>query len=339
MSLVLDGSTAAAAQELRSRHGLLRTIRTKVGAAVLTLAFVLVFNFFLFRVLPGDPAKNLTRNRAVPPEQIAEMRRGFGLDQPLWRQFLAYLKSTATGDLGISWQYHTEVSRLIADRFWPTLLLVGLSTLLAAAIGVWLGIRSAWKRGSRFDRISDLLTNALYAVPTFWLGLVLLIAFGGLFPTGNMITHGLDPLSAEGVLDVAWHLVLPVLAMTITYLAQYSMVMRSSLLDEMGADYLTTARAKGLRDDLVRRRHAVPNALLPTMTLIFLNIGFIISGAVTVERIFSWPGLGQLSYDALKTPDFPVLQGTFLVFSASVIVANLLSDVLLTVFDPRVRDS
>jgi peptide/nickel transport system permease protein len=316
----------------------LRTVRVKVLGSVVTLAFVLVFNFFLFRVLPGDPAKDLTRNRAVPPEQIAEMRRNFGLDQPLYRQFLDYLRNTAHGDLGISWQHHTPVSSLIAERIWPTVLLIGLSTLLAATIGIWIGIRGAWKRGSRFDTISDLLSNALYAVPTFWFGLVLLIAFGGFFPAGNMLSQGVKGWSVPGLVDVGWHLTLPVCAMTFTYLAQYSMVMRSSLLDEMGADYLTTARAKGLRDDLVRRRHAVPNALLPTMTLIFLNIGFIISGAVTVERIFSWPGLGQLSYDALSTPDFPVLQGTFLVFSVSVIVANLISDLLLSVFDPRVRN-
>ncbi|MET8049627.1 ABC transporter permease [Streptosporangium sp. NPDC005286] len=336
MALLLEDPKAVAETTGRG-GGLFRTIRTKVVGALLTLGFVLVFNFFLFRVLPGDPARNLTRNRAIPPEQLAEMRRGFGLDQPLWRQFLSYLENTARGDLGISWQHHAPVSQLVAERFWPTVLLVGLSTLLAAVIGIWIGIRGAWWRGGRFDRVTDLLSNALYAVPTFWLGLVLLVAFGDFFPTGNMISHGVKGLSVEGFVDVAWHLTLPVLAMTFTYLAQYSMVMRSSLLDEMGADYLTTARAKGLRDDLVRRRHAVPNALLPTMTLIFLNIGFIISGAVTVERIFSWPGLGQLSYDALSTPDFPVLQGTFLVFSVSVIVANLLSDVLLTVFDPRVR--
>jgi peptide/nickel transport system permease protein len=339
VTVLLEDDRAAASERRGPWPGMLRTFRDKLAAALLTLSFVLVFNFLLFRVLPGDPAKNLTRNRAVPPEQLEAMRRSFGLDQSLWQQFLDYLKNTARGDLGISWQHRVPVSQLIAERFWPTMLLVGLSTLLAAVIGVWIGIHGAWRRGSRFDKVTDLAANALYAMPTFWLGLVLLIAFGGLFPTGNMISQGVQALSFEGVLDIAWHLTLPVTAMTITYLAQYSMVMRSSLLDEMGADYLTVARAKGLRDDQIRNRHAVPNALLPTMTLIFLNIGFIISGAVTVERIFSWPGLGQLSYDALKTPDFPVLQGTFLVFSAAVIVANLTSDVLLTVLDPRVRKS
>ena len=140
-----------------------------------------------------------------------------------------------------------------------------------------------------------------------------------------------------GTGDLLWHLALPCLVLTLVYLAEYSLIMRSSLLDELNADYLTTARAKGLRDVMVRRRHAVPNALLPSITLIMLNLGFVISGAITTEVVFSWPGLGQLSYIALNAPDYPVLEGAFLLFSAAVIIANLIADLLLTVFDPRVR--
>lgn len=315
---------------------MLRSIATKVGGAALTLLFVLVFNFFLFRVLPGDPAKTLLRNAHASAEQIARIRRQMGLDRPLFVQFWTYLNNTLRGDLGTSFQ-GVPVSRLIAESLWPTVLLVGLSTVLATVIGVWIGIRGAWYRGGPFDRAATVVTNALYAMPTFWFGLVLLIAFAAFFPTGGMRSFGVDPWSVHGVTDLAWHLTLPVATLTFTYLAEYALVMRSSLLDEMGQDYLTTARAKGLRDDLVRRRHAVPNALLPTMTLVFMNLGFVISGAVTVERVFSWPGLGQLSYDALSTPDFQVLQGTFLVFSVGVIVANLFADLLLSAVDPRVR--
>jgi len=321
-----------------------RRIGGKLVGAVLSLAFVLVFNFFLFRVLPGDPAKNLTRNRLVPAEQVQALRESFGLGKPLPQQFAGYVRDTLRGDLGISYKFRRPVSDVIAERIWPTVLLLGLSTVLSTVIGLFIGIRGAWRRGSTFDRGSLAVSLALYAMPEFWLGILLLIAFGvgvgplpGLFPTGGISTPGTDMTSLAGVLDVARHLFLPCLTLTLAYLAEYALVMRSSLLDELGEDYLVTARAKGLRDALVLRRHAVPNALLPTTTLIFLNLGFVVSGAITIETVFSWPGLGLLSYEALRTPDYPVLQGVFLLFSAAVIVANVLADLLYPYLDPRVR--
>jgi peptide/nickel transport system permease protein len=316
----------------------------KVVGAVLSLAFVLVFNFFLFRVLPGDPAKNLTRNRLVPAEQVQALRESFGLGKPLPQQFAGYVRDTLRGDLGISYKFRRPVSEVIAERVWPTVLLLGLSTMLSTVIGLFIGIRGAWRRGSVFDRGSLAVSLALYAMPEFWLGILLLIAFGvgigplpGLFPTGGLSSPGTELASLAGVLDLARHLFLPCLTLTLGYLAEYALVMRSSLLDELGEDYLVTARAKGLRDALVLRRHAVPNALLPTTTLIFLNLGFVVSGAITIETVFSWPGLGLLSYEALRTPDYPLLQGVFLLFSAAVIVANVLADLLYARLDPRVR--
>ena len=161
--------------------------------------------------------------------------------------------------------------------------------------------------------------------------------FPGIFPSGGTITPGLDPWSLEGILDQAWHLCLPAATLTLAYLAEYALVMRSSLVDELRQDYLTTARAKGLMDKLVRRRHAVPNALLPTITLVFLNIGFVVSGAITVETVFSWPGLGLLSYQAIRGPDVPLLQAIFLLFSLAVVVANIVADIVVAAVDPRVR--
>jgi peptide/nickel transport system permease protein len=315
-----------------------------VGGAAFSLAFVLVFNFFLFRVLPGDPAKNLTRNRLVPAEQVAALRKSFGLGKPLHEQFVDYLRNLLHGDLGISYRYRRPVTDLIADHLWPTILLLGVSTLLSTAIGLWIGVRGAWRRGGAFDRVSTGTTLTLYAMPEFWLGILLIIFLSvglgpvpGLFPTGGISSPGTDTGSLAGMVDVAWHLTLPCLTLTLGYLAEYALVMRSSLLDEMGEDYLTTARAKGLRDALVLRRHAVPNALLPTTTLVFMNLGFVVSGAITIETVFSWPGLGLLSYEALRAPDFPLLQGVFLLFSAGVIVANLVADLLYSLLDPRVR--
>ena len=321
-----------------------RRLGGKLVGAFLSLAFVLVFNFFLFRVLPGDPAKNLTRNRLVPAEQVQALRESFGLGKPLPQQFAGYVRDTLSGDLGISYKVRRPVSEVIAERIWPTVLLLGVSTMLSTIIGLWIGIRGAWRRGSFFDRMSLGSALALYAMPEFWLGIMLLIAFGvgvgpfpGLFPTGGLSTPGTELASLAGAVDVAMHLFLPCLTLTLAYLAEYALVMRSSLLDELGEDYLVTARAKGLRDALVLRRHAVPNALLPTTTLIFLNLGFVVSGAITIETVFSWPGLGLLSYEALKTPDYPLLQGVFLLFSAAVIIANVVADLLYAYLDPRVR--
>ena len=321
-----------------------RRIGAKLLGAVLSLAFVLVFNFFLFRVLPGDPAKNLTRNRLVPAEQVQVLRESFGLGRPLPQQFASYVRDTLRGDLGISYKFRRPVSEVIGERIWPTVLLLGLSTMLSTVIGLWIGIRGAWRRGSVFDRVSLGASLALYAMPEFWLGILLLIAFGvgvggfpGLFPTGGMASPNTELASPGGLWDLARHLFLPCLTLTLAYIAEYALVMRSSLLDELGEDYLVTARAKGLRDALVLRRHAVPNALLPTTTLIFLNLGFIVSGAITIETVYSWPGLGLLSYEALRTPDYPLLQGVFLLFSAAVILANVIADLLYAYLDPRVR--
>jgi peptide/nickel transport system permease protein len=227
---------------------------------------------------------------------------------------------------------------------WPTLLLVGTSTILAAIIGVWLGIRGAWKRGGAFDRASTGTSLTLYSMPEWWLGLLLIAVFAvgwgpipGLFPTGGLHSVDAQPGTLSGVLDTAWHLTLPVITLTLAYLADYSLIMRSSLLDELGEDYLTTARAKGLRDIVVRNRHAVPNALLPTTTVIALSIGFVVSGAITIETVFSIPGLGLLGVDALEVPDYWVLQGTFMIASAGVIAANLVANLLYGLLDPRVR--
>ncbi len=315
----------------------LRSVVSGVG----TLLFVVVFNFFLFRMLPGDPIGLYTRGRNVPPEQIEKLRAE--LDQPLLTQFLGYVTNPFSSTIN-SARFNQPVWTLIGDRVGATLLLVGTSIVLASVIGTWLGIRSAWRRGQRFDNVSTGVTLTLYSMPEFWLGMILLIVFGvgvgfipGMFPIGGIITPGVDPRSLEGILDVAWHMVLPVTTLTAVYLAEYALVMRASLLDEMGQDYLTVARAKGLMDKVVRRRHAVPNAMLPTITLIFMNLGFVISGAITVETVFSWPGLGLLSYDALRGPDIALLQAIFLLFSIGVILANIAADLVYAILDPRVR--
>jgi peptide/nickel transport system permease protein len=346
---MLDGAVAAAVElrgeeagAARGSAGLLRSLGVKIVSAIVTLFFVLAFNFFLFRVLPADPARNLARGTAMTASQMAAINKTFGIGLPLPQQFWNYLVQTAHGNLGISFEYHIPVSQVIGSALWPTILLVGSSTVLSTIIGVWIGIRGGWKRGSKFDQISTGISNTLYAMPDFWLGMVLLIAFASkwaFFPSGGMHSVGGGGTGLAGLGDLIWHLTLPCIVLTLVYLAEYSLVMRSSLIDELGSDYLLTARAKGLRDVMVRSRHAVPNALLPSITLIMMNLGFVISGAITTETVFSWPGLGLASYNALNFPDYPVLEGCFLLFSAAVIAANLIADLLLTVLDPRVRQA
>ena len=332
----------ARARVRRSGYG--RYAASKFVGSLGSLGFMLVVSFFLFRVIPGDPARTLGRGRFSTPEQLAEFREAYGLDQPLVQQFFTFVGNTLSGDLGVSLRYRVPVSDLIIDRLWPTLLLVGTSTILATIIGVYIGIVSAWNRGRTFDRMSTGVTLTLYSMPEWWLGLLLIagLAVGvgpipGIFPTGGLMSTDVVPGTFAAAMDVAWHLTLPVITLTLAYLADYSLIMRSSLLDELGEDYLTTARAKGLRDVEVRRRHGVRNALLPTATIVALNLGFVVSGSITIETIFSIPGLGLLTTEALTIPDYWVLQGTFLVISAGVILATLAANLLYGLLDPRVR--
>lgn len=335
---------SAPTQPVGRRRSYSRYLLAKVLGAFGSLCFVVVVNFFLFRVLPGDPARTLGRARFKNAEQLQAFREQYGLDQPLAQQFLTYVKNTLSGDFGFSLRYRVPVSDLMLDRLWPTMLLVGSSTILAMVLGIWIGTLGGWNRGGPFDRTSTGTTLTLYSMPEWWLGLLLIAVFAvgigpipGLFPTGGLHSTGVDPSSIEGWLDTAWHLFLPVTTLTIAYLAEYSLIMRSSLLDELGEDYLTTARAKGLRDIHVRNRHAVRNALLPTTTLSAISLGYVVGGAITIETVFSIPGLGLLSQEALDIPDYWVLQGTFLIASAAVIFANLLVNLLYGVLDPRVR--
>jgi len=338
-----SGGRPPGAAQRRWRIPLL--IARRLIGAVVSLAAIVLFNFFLFNVLSSNPIRALVRNRHLDAVAQARLRHEFGFDQSKWQQFLDYCDQLFLHhNLGISTYYTRPVWNVVLDRIWPTVLLVGLSTVLSSIIGTWVGIKGAWERGSLFDKVSNGISVTLYSVPEFWLGLVILLFLGGdqvglgWFPLGGIYDENVNPASVAGWINIAWHLVLPGLTLTLAYLAQYQLVMRSSMLDEMGQDYVQTARAKGLRDLAVRRSHVVPNALLPAVTQILLYFGFVISGALLVETVFSWPGLGLLTEQAVSSADFPLLRGLFLLFTASVIVFNLIADVMLGVLDPRVRE-
>jgi peptide/nickel transport system permease protein len=317
-----------------------RFVTGKVLASLATLLFVICFNFFLFRVVESDPVANLYRGRNLSASQRAELTKQFGLDKSTGAQFVAYLEQTATLNFGRSYTNNQPVWDEIKRKAGPTIALVGISAVLSGVLGILLGIAAAWRRRTKTDYSVTGFSIATYSMPDFWLGMILLttLAVGlGLFPVGGLVDPASTATGIPKLVDQAQHMFLPALTLTLAYLGEYAIVMRSSLLDTMREDYLVLARAKGLRDVLVRNRHAVPNALLPVVALLAINFGFVLSGAIAVEAIFSWPGLGLASYEALKGPDLPTLQGLFLVFSAAVIFFNFVADLLYAYLDPRVR--
>jgi peptide/nickel transport system permease protein len=319
----------------------------KVGQALLTLVAVIVFNFFLFRILPADPVALLTRGAGaqLSPEEQAELRADYGLDQPLFPgQFMDFMGDTLRLDFGESFilRPNESVVGVFLDAMWPTILLVGLSTIFSTIIGVLLGIYSGWRRGGKLDVSSMGVSLVLYSMPEFWLGMLLILLFSttlGWFPASGRASVGSDLTGLAHFADVLNHLFLPLLTLTLAFIGEFYLVMRSSLLDVLGEDYITTARAKGVREKWVLRRHAVRNALLPTITLVALSFGFVLGGAITVEYVFGYQGLGLLTFNALSARDYPLLQGVFLFASAAVILLNLTADLVYVYFDPRVREA
>ncbi|TYS67778.1 ABC transporter permease [Sutcliffiella horikoshii] len=314
----------------------------KLFQSMVTIFLVLIINFFLFRVMPGDPLAMIVRNPNASEEAIEKIKVLFGVDQPMYVQFWLYFKQLAQGDLGMSFMAKEPVIQVIGEKLVPTLLLVGLSTIVAIIAGMFIGIVAASKRGKKIDIISLTFSLITYAMPTFWLGIMLVVFFSvtlNLFPTSGMSTAGaVFANSFEKALDVSKHLFLPTLTLALVLIGQFVLIMRNSLLEVLTEDYITTAKAKGFSEKLIIRRHALPNAMLPMVTIIAINIGFMIAGAIQIETVFSWPGLGRLMYEALNNRDYPLLQGIFLIVSVCVVLANLCADIIYGYLDPRINN-
>jgi peptide/nickel transport system permease protein len=316
-----------------------RFVGGKVLLALGTLVFVLVFNFFLFRAA-GDPKTDLLRNPRLSGQAVENLIEERGLNESVWTQFRIYVQNTFTGELETSYSTNRPVSEELIEALPNTLLLVGTATILAAIIGSWLGVVAASRRGSGRDTGITQGSLLLYSMPEFWLGMILIWLFAvtfSAFPTGLKTDPGADFSTLEYVWNVAQHAALPIITLTLGLLGSYVVIMRSALSDVLNEDFVTTARAIGLPRYRVLRDHAVRNALLPVVTLAGINLGFVVSGAITIEALFSWPGIGLLTIDAIDNKDYPLLQGIFLLTSAAVILANLITDLLYTYLDPRVR--
>jgi peptide/nickel transport system permease protein len=329
-----------------------RLLARKIIWSLVTVMVVVTFNFFLFRVLPGDPAKAGVRDPRLSPAAVEEARIRFGLDKPVFinteagnpfdSQFFRYLGALVQGDFGTSYAFdNRSVGSLIGNALRNTLWLIMPAQILSIVAGVVLGLWAAYRRGTRIDVSALTFSLFMWALPTFFLG-ILLLFFGSRylgFPTAGRVTIGATYLSVWAqIWDVLRHLFLPTLTFTLVLLGEYMLVMRSSVVEVFGEDYIQTAKAKGLTTFEIIRKHAFRNAMLPIVTLIALNLGFTVSGAIQVETVFSWPGLGKLTVDAVSQRDYPVLQGAFLLLAVSVIAANLVAELLYLRLDPRVTD-
>jgi peptide/nickel transport system permease protein len=313
----------------------------KLFMALVTLGVVVAVDFYLFRVLPGDPVRAVIgRNVRISSEAQEALRVQFGLDKPLHLQFVATVGQWATGNLGLSWSFRKPVAEILMTKLGNTLILVTLGQVLSIVLGVALGLFAGWKRKTAVDVGSLTFSLITWAIPTFWLGIILLAAGStwlGLPTGGALDTSNLGKPVWETLPDRAYHLILPTLTFTIVYLGEYMLIMRSSVLEVLGEDYILTAKAKGLSHWQILRRHALKNAMLPIITLIALNLGFTVAGAIYIEAVFSYDGLGKLFQDALDKQDFPLLQGAFLLLAVAVIGANVLADLLYSYLDPRVK--
>ncbi len=322
------------------QHSLAYALR-RLAQAVPTVLVIVALNFLLLQLAPGDAADVLAGEAgSATPEFMAQLRKTFGLDQPLGMQLLLYIKQVVSLDLGYSFRHGMPVVKLIGSRLGPTLLLMVTVLLVAVGVGTLLGAFAARKLNRWQDNLISMLTVLAYATPVFWAGLMLIVVFSiklGWFPTSGMQQVAAFHEGAAKLRDIAHHLVLPAVTLTMFYLAIYARLMRASVLEQFSMDYVVTARAKGLTESQIARRHVLRNAVLPVLTMAGVQVGGLLGGAVVVETVFAWPGLGLLAYESLFARDLNLLLGIFFVCTCLVVVVNLVVDVAYSLLDPRIE--
>lgn len=312
----------------------------RVVASLIAIFAIVTINFILFRVLPGNPIQLLFRNPRLTLEQIRTLERQFGLDRPLLDQFFIYLANVMQGNLGISFFYKTSVTSVLIPRIINTLILVLPATITAILLGILTGMIAAWRRASKTD--IAILTSAmgLYSLPTFWLGgvLILISIYYIKLPISGMLTYGVTyPDFTSYLLDFLRHFILPYVTLTLVTYGEFTIILRSALIDVLTEDYIMAAKAQGIPTYRLLSKYALRNAMLPTVSIIAINLGLVVAGAVLTETVFSWPGVGRLIYDAILNRDYPILQGAFIIVTVSVVLANFIADVIYGYLDPRVR--
>ena len=308
------------------------------GGSALVIAFLAIsFSFVLFRALPGDAVTNISRVPNMPPEAREAIRAEFGLDKPLSTQYVLYLKELVQGNLGLSFQTRQPVLGEVLERVRNTIPMVGVGAVVAILVGTLIGVSAAYRQGTVRDRAITGTAMVLYALPVQWLAILLLVAFAGVLPTSGMSDPYLvDPSFWTVLLDRLRHMVLPSAVVTLVIFGSFALVVRSSQLEALGEDHVLTARAKGYGNRRVIWRESFRSALLPLVTLSTLTLGWVIAGGILVETVFSWPGVGLATVQAVGGRDYPMLQGIFLFITLSVVAFNFLGDVLHAVLDPRV---
>jgi peptide/nickel transport system permease protein len=319
----------------------LRFAAGRLVKGVLVLFAIAVLNFFLIRAAPGDPAQVLAgEGGAADAVLLEQLRERFGLDRPLLEQLWIYLKGYATFDLGFSYRQQQPVLTLILDRLPATLILTGTAFVISLLLGVVLGALAARRAGRWSDSLITTIALVFYATPLFWIALMGQIVFSlklGWVPNVGYETIGANYTGLARAADIAQHLALPALSLGLFFTALYARMMRASMLEVSGADFVKTARAKGLSPSVITRRHIARNAILPVVTLAGLQAGQLVGGAVLTETVFAWPGIGRLMFDALVQRDYSVLLGVFFISSAMVVAFNLITDVIYRIADPRIE--
>jgi ABC-type dipeptide/oligopeptide/nickel transport system permease component len=311
----------------------------RVGFAIVTVFVAVTINFVLFRLAPGSAVTNLSRVPHATQQLRHALEVQFGLDKSKWQQYVIYLKQLAHGNLGISYQNEQPVSTNLRIALINTLPMVTLGTVFAIVLGIFTGVIAAWRRGTKTESFSVATALGFYAMPTQWLGIMLIIIFAGILPTGGMTNEFLlNPPFWTHVRDLGTHILLPALTLGLVLYGEYTLIVRSAMLETLGEDYILTARAKGLKPRTIVRKHALRNAMLPITTLIALSLGYIVAGAILIEVVFSWPGIGRAVFQAVEARDYPMLQGAFLVLTLSVIFFNLVADLLYFKLDPRITE-
>jgi ABC-type dipeptide/oligopeptide/nickel transport system permease component len=307
--------------------------------ALVTVFVALTLNFVLFRAAPGDATSSLRGCRNCTPEFRESLYAELGLDKSKLEQYWIYLQDLAHGDLGLSFVSRQPVWDELRDPILNTLPMVALGYVFAIVFGVLVGVVAAWRRGTFADWGGLLSALVFYSLPTQWLGLMLLIAFSGTLPTSGIsdpFIEFTDPSTWEVFVDRLEHMILPSLTLGLVLYGEYALIVRSSMLETLGEDYILTARAKGLANWAIVWRHAFRNALLPIVTLVALTLGYVVAGAILVEAVFSYPGIGLVTYEAIFARDYPVLQGAFLILTLSVVFFNYIADLLYFRLDPRI---